>query len=109
MVRRAGGISPGTLGRRPFEAHPALCLFPVWRRPSPVHRECVCRDGSDADTRDRRAEVSATAGAESPGCPASIHYTAPSVWSAGGAGIAAAPWSAEPCPVKTSGERLLGP
>src|SRR5947208_8600426 len=107
MVRRAGGISPGTLGMRPFEAHAAVCVFPVWRRPSPMNRECFCCYGSDADSRDRCAEVSATAGTESAACPACVDYAAPSTRRSRGAGIATAPCRGKPFANKPSHECRL--
>src|ERR1700731_1803116 len=48
-----------------METIAAVRLFSVRRWAAPVHRECVCADGSNADSGDDRAEVSIAAGGES--------------------------------------------
>src|SRR6266480_5515171 len=90
MVRRAARIPAGALGRRSDETIAAVRLFSVRWRAAPVHRECVCADGSGADSGDDRAEVSIAAGGESSGSAAGLHHAEAATWSARHAGVAAA-------------------
>src|SRR2546421_9858644 len=92
MVRRAPRIPAGALGKRFMETIAAVRLFSVRWRAAPVHRECVCADGSNADSGDGRAEVSIAAGGESSRGAAGVdHAEATGRWG-GHAGGAAGKW-----------------
>src|SRR5436853_2251043 len=88
MVRRSARIPAGALGRRSDETAVAVRLFSVRWRAAPVHRECVCADGSNADSGDDRAEVSIAAGGESSGGAAGVDHAETAAWSARHAGVA---------------------
>src|ERR1700719_43356 len=57
-----------------METIAAVRLFSVRRWAAPVHRECVCADGSNADSGDDRSEVSIAAGGESSGGAAGVDH-----------------------------------
>src|SRR5713101_1497009 len=76
LVRVARGISARALGRRFAEAATALCVFSLWRRAAPVHRQFLCRHGSGIDTRYDCSEVPAAAPTGTHGGAAGVHYAA---------------------------------
>src|SRR5260370_10312715 len=76
LVRVARGISARALGRRFAEAATALCVFSLWRRAAPVHRQFLCRHGSGIDTSDDCAEVPGAAATGTHGGGAGVHYAA---------------------------------
>ena len=63
-------------------------LFSLRWRAAPVHRECVCADGGNADSGDDRAEISIAAGCESSGGAAGVDHAEAAAWSARHAGVA---------------------
>src|SRR5260370_16605992 len=77
LVRVARGISARALGRRFAEAATALCVFSLWRRAAPVHRQFLCRHGRGIDTRDDCSEVPAAAPTGTHGGAAGVHYPSP--------------------------------
>src|SRR5258708_32523351 len=76
LVRVARGISARALGRRFAEAATALCVFSLWRRAAPVHRQFLCRHGSGIGTSDDCSEVPAAAPNGTHGGAAGVHYAA---------------------------------
>src|SRR5437660_769166 len=71
-----------------METIAAVRLFSVRWRAAPVHRECVCADGSDTDSGDDRAEVSIAAGGESSRGAAGVDYAEAAARCACHAGVA---------------------
>src|SRR5260370_16275403 len=71
-----------------METIAAVRLFSVRRWPAPVHRECICLDGSNADSGDHRAEVSIAAGGESSRGAAGVDYSEAAARCACHAGVA---------------------
>ena len=71
-----------------METIAAVRLFSVRRWAAPVHRECICADGSNADSGDHRAEVSIAAGGESSRGAAGVDYAEAAARCACHAGVA---------------------
>src|SRR5258708_35279733 len=76
LVRVARGISARALGRRFAEAATALCVFSLWGRGAPGHREFLFRHGRGIGTPADFSEVPAAAPTRAHGGAAGGHFPA---------------------------------